>query len=90
MEHTTLYEYCKQQDVEWIISEWHYDKNDCTPHDISYGCNKTVWWKCKYGHEWKAKIGNRTILKRGCPFCSGLVVVSGKTDLRTWCISNHR
>ena len=30
---------------------------------------KIVWWKCPLGHSWRAKISDRTILKRGCAVC---------------------
>ncbi len=54
-----------------IANEWNYDKNiDSQPYDFTYKSNKTVWWKCQYGHEWKAKISDRT-RGNGCPFCSG-------------------
>jgi len=29
-----------------------------------------VWWRCIKGHEWEARISNRT-LGNDCPYCSG-------------------
>lgn len=52
-----------------ITSEWNYSKNlDIKPTDVTCYSNETVWWKCKEGHEWQAKISNRTN-GRGCPIC---------------------
>ena len=55
-----------------LVKEWHPTKNgDLSPFDFTYASNKRVWWKCDKAddHEWSTKIGNRTILKRGCPCC---------------------
>lgn len=39
--------------------------------DIPACYNEKVVWKCsKCGHEWKAKVGNRHLLNRGCPKCA--------------------
>ena len=54
-----------------LTLEWDNHKNgNLTPRDVVCGSNKSVWWKCKKGHSWKAKISNRCILNRGCPHCS--------------------
>ena len=69
-----------------LVQEWHPTKNVEKPEYISYASNKYAWWKCsKCGYEWKAKVANRSVLKRGCPCCSepARVVVSGKNDLKT-------
>ena len=62
-----------------IAAEWNYDKNlnktDSYGNDISdpskikAGSHHKVWWKCKAGHEWEAKIELRGRLNRGCPEC---------------------
>lgn len=55
-----------------LIVEWDYEKNDdLLPSEVLYGSNKYAWWKCKYGHSWKARICDRTRLNYGCPTCSG-------------------
>ena len=66
-----------------LAEEWDYNKNgSITPEMISYGTQKSFWWKCNKGHSWKAKVFSR---KRGngCPYCSGYRVVDGETDLST-------
>ena len=53
-----------------LSQEWNHEKNGgLMPYEVTYGSNKTVWWKCKYGHEWKAKISDR-VRGNGCPKCS--------------------
>ena len=55
-----------------LAYEWNYEKNgDLTPSTISYSSGKTVWWKCERGHEWQERVGNRSHLGYGCPYCSG-------------------
>ena len=57
-----------------LIQEWNYEKNGgLKPTDVTIGSNRKVWWRCKTcGHEWKAKITNRSFLDRGCPKCSSI------------------
>ena len=35
--------------------------------------HKKVWWLCKKGHEWEARINNRS-KGSGCLYCSGRIV----------------
>lgn len=54
-----------------IAAEWNYEKNGTLrPEDVTGGCDKKVWWKCKNGHEWQARIYSRTgKQKTKCPIC---------------------
>lgn len=66
-----------------LAGEWDYDKNGLiTPEMVSYGTQKSFWWKCNKGHSWKAQVLSR---KRGngCPYCSGHKVLVGESDLMT-------
>ena len=40
--------------------------------------SQKVWWKCDYdpSHIWQDRIANRTLLRRGCPFCSRLFKIT--------------
>lgn len=55
-----------------LAKEWHPTKNiNLTPFDVFANSNKYAWWRCpSCAHEWKAKISNRNINKRGCPHCA--------------------
>ena len=64
---------------------------------VSYGSQKKVKWKCNHGHEWMARILDRTIHKNCCPYCykeeQGIIIAqaklkSGVNDLKTWCNNN--
>lgn len=69
-----------------IADEWDFEKNHSnTPENIAAGSNKSVYWICKKGHRWKAKISNRTYNNTGCPYCSGRMAISGENDLATKC-----
>ncbi|MBQ3527539.1 MAG: zinc-ribbon domain-containing protein [Clostridia bacterium] len=53
-----------------IASEWNYEKNEnYLPTMVLPGSGKKVWWKCKNGHEWQAKVVTRKT-GNGCPQCS--------------------
>lgn len=51
-----------------IAKQWNYEKNgDLLPTQVVAGSGKRVWWKCENGHEWQARIIDRT--KRRCADC---------------------
>lgn len=53
-----------------LAEEWDYEMNiGLTPTDVSPNSNKKVWWKCQHGHEWQARIADRS-RGRGCPECA--------------------
>jgi very-short-patch-repair endonuclease len=55
-----------------LVKEWHPSKNgELTPDDFTHGTHKKVWWLCSNGHSYEQLIKNKTILKYGCPECSG-------------------
>ena len=56
-----------------ISSEWNYDRNTgLKPSEVFVSSNKKVWWVCEKGHEWEAKVCNRSKENgTGCPFCAG-------------------
>ena len=65
-----------------LAKEWNYLKNgNLKPEDFTIKSGKKVWWKCKNGHEWQARIANRN--NHSCPYCSGRYAVLGKTDLKS-------
>ena len=54
-----------------IAKEWAMDLNcGVAPSQVTAKSQKSVWWRCKYGHTWQTKIGNRTSLNSGCPICA--------------------
>lgn len=65
-----------------LVKEWHPTKNELTPHDVTQGSSKKVWWKCEQGHEWEVAICNRSC-GYGCPYCSNKKVLKGYNDLAT-------
>ena len=52
-----------------LLAEWDFEKNTILPTEISRLSMKIVWWKCPFGHMWRAKISDRTLLKKGCIVC---------------------
>jgi DNA-directed RNA polymerase subunit RPC12/RpoP len=55
-----------------LAKEWHPTKNgSLEPADLTLGSNRKVWWICAEGHEWLARVNDRTYRRTGCPYCSG-------------------
>ena len=66
-----------------LAKEWDYEKNkEARPEHFCAQSNKKMWWKCKYGHSWKALIYER-YNGTGCPYCAGKMVVIGVNDLQS-------
>jgi hypothetical protein len=53
-----------------VAAEWHPAKNGkLTAHHVTRGAHHLVWWRCQFGHEWKATVNHRTAKGVGCPGC---------------------
>ena len=66
-----------------LSKEWHYENNQgLTPMDITSNSDKKVWWRCNEGHEWQARIADRS-KGNSCPYCAGKKVLVGYNDLNT-------
>ena len=64
---------CLQAVNSILAEQWHPTKNGkLTPRDVKSNSTNKVWWLCNKGHEWRAKIGNRSN-GRNCPFCSNRI-----------------
>lgn len=65
-----------------LASEWHPTLNaPLTPFDVRPRGGASVWWRCPFGHEWKAKVAPRAV-GIGCPECSIIGVSERETRLR--------
>lgn len=64
-----------------LAEQWHEELNgELKPCDITAGSSRRVWWKCEYGHVWRAAVYSRTGAKKcGCPVCAGNI-----KRTRTW------
>lgn len=62
-----------------IACEWS-KKNKLSANQVSYGSNKSAWWRCSKGHKWRAIIVNRTGNDSGCPTCNNGIT----TNLRDY------
>ncbi len=68
-----------------LAQEWHPKKNgDLSPFDVTPGSSKKVWWRCRYGHEWQARINQKGM----CPYCSGRRIAY--EDLKKCCLAIRR
>ena len=54
----------------YLAAEWDYERNgNLSPSDFTCKSGEKVWWKCSYGHSWRAIIENR-YNGRDCPICA--------------------
>jgi len=66
-----------------LAKEWHSSKNGyLKPSDVTEFADKKVWWVCFKGHVWPASVASRSY-GSGCPYCSGMLPITGVTDLAT-------
>ena len=81
----TLYDYCKENNKEYLLNEWDYESNkNFDIKTILAGSNKKVSWICsKCGYKWQARIIDRAKNNNNCPACANKVVVIGFNDLAT-------
>lgn len=65
------------------INYWDYEKNNCTPQEISFGTNKKYYWKCAKGHSTYVVPKDKCRYNFPCAICSGRQVLKGFNDLWT-------
>lgn len=66
-----------------LAKEWHPEFNhDLTPTVVLSGSGRAIWWLCKLGHAYQARIYMRS-KGGGCPFCAHKRVKLGFNDLST-------
>lgn len=73
-----------------LISEWtglDEANQPVSMNSVARASIKRVKWRCTKGHEWIATVNQRTALKSGCPYCSGLKA-SDQNSLNPWCLAN--
>ena len=68
-----------------IAEEWDLEMNPgIRPDDVTCGSEKKIWWRCKEGHSWQAKVYSRTE-GSGCPVCANDInrhtIIPGENDL---------
>lgn len=67
-----------------LARQWNYEKNGTlTPQKVVAGNSVKVWWRCRYGHEYRAAITSRANGNTGCPVCTGKMVIRGENDLES-------
>ncbi|RNB59499.1 hypothetical protein EDM57_04995 [Brevibacillus gelatini] len=54
-----------------IAKEWHPVKNSKSPDEVYASGSIVASWIGSCGHEWNARINDRTSNNNGCPYCAG-------------------
>lgn len=69
--HKTCKDNCLRTVNPELAAEWHPARNaPLTSADVTARSGRTIWWICPKGHEWQAKVADRSAGMR-CPHCSG-------------------
>ena len=56
----------------FVSKEWNIRKNgNLLPVSIRSASKRAVWWICKEGHEWEARVYLRSKGLGKCPICPG-------------------
>ena len=74
-------EYCNKNN-NFLLQEWDFSKNEKEPNEYGKSSQKNVFWICKEGHSWSARIADR-VRGNGCPYCAGKRPIIGVNDLAT-------
>jgi len=53
------------------------------PTEVMWGSNRKLSWRCPRGHEYEARVADRTGDGAQCPYCQGKRVLPGFNDLAT-------
>lgn len=66
-----------------VAAWWHPTKNgELTPDQVRPFSEKTVWWQCPDGHDFRSRISLRSQRNRQtCPADSGRLLITGENDL---------
>ena len=65
-----------------LAQEWNRTRNTLSPHQVSAGSEKRVWWDCPKGHSWEALVAHR-VRGYGCTICAGKIILPGFNDLES-------
>jgi predicted nucleic acid-binding Zn-ribbon protein len=66
-----------------LVAQWHPTRNAlASPAHVTHGSGRRVWWLCELGHEWNARVAQRS-RGSGCPTCSGWRFTEHTTLART-------
>ena len=79
-------DWCLRNERESLLNQWNIERNgELSPMNVSFGSDKSVWWKDSFGNEWQSRISSRTSKKsRGLsPFIDGKLPIVGVNDLAT-------
>ena len=65
-----------------LVREWAEENLPLSPKQVTVFSNRKVWWRCKEGHCWEARIADRSC-GSDCPYCTGKAFLKGFNDLAT-------
>lgn len=62
-----------------LVDELHPTRNGTIdPATLPAGSNRTLWWRCKLGHDWQTTVAAR-VRGTGCPTCARQTVPAERT-----------
>lgn len=74
--------YTKYQDI--FDKEWDWNRNDVNPNLVGKTSMEIGYWKCpNHKDPYPLPIRQKLLMKRGCTYCSGKVLLQGFNDFLT-------
>jgi hypothetical protein len=70
-------------DLKTLFPEIAAEAYNWNPEEFGTASKTKMIWLCPSGHIYQATISHRTIMKSGCPYCSGRIPIIGINDLKT-------
>lgn len=83
MKSNTFKNWCIDNDKEYLLKEWDYERNLKQPYEYTKCSGKKVFWRCYSNHSWKTTIAHRVSENTGCPVCANKKLLKGYNDLHT-------
>ena len=71
-----------------IAAEWDYEKNKVDPSTVNYRTIDKYWFKCPLCSLSYETSPNVRIKGHGCPYCAGVRLIPGKTDVLSYIKNN--
>lgn len=83
MKSNTFKNWCIDNDKEYLLKEWDYERNLKQPYEYTKCSGKKVFWRCYSNHSWETTIAHRVSENTGCPVCANKKLLKGYNDLHT-------
>lgn len=65
-----------------LVGQIDFTRSSVDPNKVTAFSEQKLWWKCDFGHSWKAPIRRRAITGTGCRYCTSQ---TSAPEIRLFC-----